>query len=102
VSELAKEWDPRAIRLACIGHHYRDSWEWHEQLMPAATERLAGWVAAGPGPAALDDVRAALDEDLDTPAAVAAIDAAAARGVGVGEAAALLGVDVTRPVATFG
>lgn len=102
VSELAKEWDPRAIRLACIGHHYRDSWEWHEQLMPAATERLAAWVAAGPGSAALDEVRAALDEDLDTPVAVAAIDAAAARGVGVGEAAALLGVDVTRPVATFG
>jgi L-cysteine:1D-myo-inositol 2-amino-2-deoxy-alpha-D-glucopyranoside ligase len=102
VSELAEEWDPRAIRLACIGHHYRDSWEWHEQLMPAATERLAAWVAAGPGSAALDEVRAALDEDLDTPAAVAAIDAAAARGVGVGEAAALLGVDVTRPVATFG
>ena len=35
-----------------------------------------------------------LDDDLDTPGAVAAIDAAAARGAGVGEAAALLGVDL--------
>ncbi len=98
VSELSKDWDPRAIRLACISHHYRHSWEWNDQLMPAATERLAAWVAAGAGGAALDQVRAALDEDLDTPGAVGAIDAAAAQGLGVSEAAALLGVDVTRPV----
>jgi L-cysteine:1D-myo-inositol 2-amino-2-deoxy-alpha-D-glucopyranoside ligase len=60
--------------------------------MPRNAERLANWCQAGQGSAALDDVRAALDEDLDTPAAVAAID----RGcrAGVGEAAALLGVDI--------
>lgn len=98
VSELSKDWDPRSIRLACIGHHYRDSWEWHDELMGAATERLSSWVAAGSGDAALDQVRAALDEDLDTPGAVAAIDAAAAKGLGVSQAAALLGVDVSRPV----
>jgi len=95
VSDLARDWDPRAIRLACVSHHYRHSWEWSEELLPAATERLSAWVAAGEGSAALDEVRKALDEDLDTPGAVAAIDAAAARGVGVSEAAALLGVDVT-------
>ena len=39
-----------------------------------------------------EEVRAALDDDLDTPAALAAIDAAAAAGQGVSEAAALLGV----------
>jgi L-cysteine:1D-myo-inositol 2-amino-2-deoxy-alpha-D-glucopyranoside ligase len=98
VSELAKEWDPRAIRLACIGHHYRHSWEWNDRLMPDATDRLGSWVAAGPGAAALEEVRAALDDDLDTPAAVAAIDAAAAAGRGIGDAAALLGVQVERPV----
>lgn len=98
VSDLAQNWDPRSIRLACVGHHYRDSWEWNDQLMPDASERLSAWVAAGPGSAALDEVRAALDEDLDTPAAVAAIDAAAAKGLGVGDAAALLGVDVGRAV----
>ena len=98
VSDLARDWDPRAIRLACVGHHYRDSWEWNDQLMPDAAERLSAWVAAGPGSAALEQVRAALDEDLDTPAAVAAIDAAASKGLGVGDAAALLGVDVGRPV----
>ena len=42
-------------------------------------------------------VRAALDDDLDTPGAVAAIDAAAAAGEGVSAAAALLGVDSLEP-----
>ena len=42
----------------------------------------------------LDTVRHHLDDDLDTPAAVAAIDAAAAGGVDVRAAAALLGVDL--------
>jgi len=98
VSELSTEWDPRSIRLACLSHHYRTSWEWDDMLMPVAQARLDSWAAAGPGDAAIDEVRAALDEDLDTPAAVAAIDAAASRGLGVGRAAALLGVDLVRPV----
>ena len=42
--------------------------------------------------AVLDEVRAALDNDLDTPAAVAAIDTAAIAGVDVTEAAMLLGI----------
>ena len=95
VSVLRKTHDPRAIRLAVVSHHYRDSWEWSDAIMPEADGRLTRWVAAGPGDAALDEVRLALDDDLDTPAAVAAIDAAAARGEGVGRAARLLGVDVT-------
>ena len=95
VSELLKEYDPRSIRLAVLGHHYRDSWEWHDELMPTATERLESWLVAGPGDGALEEVRVALDEDLDTPAAVAAIDAAVGRGEGVADAAMLLGVDLT-------
>jgi len=39
-------------------------------------------------------VRGRLDDDLDTPGALAAIDDAARRGAGVAEAAALLGVDL--------
>jgi len=98
VSDLAQQWDPRTIRLACVGHHYRDSWEWRDGLMAEADERLSAWVAAGQGPGALDAVRAALDSDLDTPGALAAIDAAAARGIGVSEAAALVGVSTGRRV----
>ncbi|MCU1355914.1 MAG: mshC [Acidimicrobiales bacterium] len=95
VSELRKEWDTRAIRLAAIAHHYRTPWEWDDEIMPTAAGRLDAWLAAGPGDGGLAEARAALDDDLDTPGAVAAIDAAAAAGRGVGDAAALLGVDLT-------
>jgi L-cysteine:1D-myo-inositol 2-amino-2-deoxy-alpha-D-glucopyranoside ligase len=97
VSELRKEWDVRAIRLACVSHHYRDSWEWHDELMPASRARLEAWASTAggtDGSRVLGEVRAALDDDLDTPAAVAALDAAAARGEDVAAGAALLGVDV--------
>jgi L-cysteine:1D-myo-inositol 2-amino-2-deoxy-alpha-D-glucopyranoside ligase len=98
VSELRKEHDTRAIRLGVIAHHYRTAWEWNDQLMPAADERLAAWVEAGEGDGALAEVRTALDNDLDTPGAIAAIDAAVAAGEGVSSAAQLLGVDVSRSV----
>ncbi len=96
VSELAMLWDPRAIRLACISHHYRDSWEWDGDLMPVAAARLDRWVSAGEGDGALEEVRAHLDEDLDTPGAIAAIDEAVEAGDGVSTAAMLLGVDTAR------
>ncbi len=94
VHDLAKEWDPRAIRLAVVAHHYRESWEWTDKLLPTASARLDSWVEAGQGDAAVEDVRRGLDDDLDAPAAVAAIDAAADAGLGVSTAAWLLGVDV--------
>jgi L-cysteine:1D-myo-inositol 2-amino-2-deoxy-alpha-D-glucopyranoside ligase len=99
VSELRKHWDPRAIRLAVVGHRYRFPWDWDDSLMPEAADRLARWQGAGggEGDGALDAVRAALDDDLDTPAAVAAIDEAADLGKGVSAAATLLGVDLSRP-----
>jgi L-cysteine:1D-myo-inositol 2-amino-2-deoxy-alpha-D-glucopyranoside ligase len=102
VSELRKTYDPRAIRLGIVAHHYRDPWEWNEQIMPDAATRLERWLAAhtaaeergGADDGALEEVRAALDNDLDTPAAIAAIDAAAERGDGVARAAMLLGVNL--------
>jgi L-cysteine:1D-myo-inositol 2-amino-2-deoxy-alpha-D-glucopyranoside ligase len=97
VSDLLKTYDPRAIRLGIVAHHYRDSWEWDDDIMPAAAARLDAWLSTTEGgatdsDAALEAVRARLDDDLDTPGAVAAIDAAVARGEGVASAAALLGV----------
>ncbi|MCU1460041.1 MAG: mshC [Acidimicrobiales bacterium] len=100
VSELVKEWDPMAVRLAVLAHHYRADWEWEGRLMPEATERLERWRAAGEGDAALDAVRVALDDDLDTPAALESVDAAAAAGHGVSQAAALLGVVLREQGAT--
>ncbi|MEO6120811.1 MAG: cysteine--tRNA ligase [Acidimicrobiales bacterium] len=97
VSELLKDWEPAAVRLAVLSQHYRTSWEWDDRLLHRAVTRLAAWRATGPGDAALDEVRAALDDDLDTPSALAAVDsAAAAGGPGVSSAAALLGVALSR------
>ncbi|HZN13495.1 MAG TPA: cysteine--tRNA ligase [Acidimicrobiales bacterium] len=94
VSDLLDEWDPAAIRLAILAHHYRTPWEWTDAVMPAAAERLERWRAAGAGDGALDAVRGALDADLNAPEALEAVDAAAQRGRGVSSAAALLGVEV--------
>ncbi|MEO7399019.1 MAG: cysteine--tRNA ligase [Ilumatobacteraceae bacterium] len=94
VDKLREDYDPRAIRLAITEHHYREDWSWDEDLMPRAELRLARWKAAAGGPpsAVIDEVRTALDNDLDTAAAVRAIDDAAAGGGDVTAAAALLGV----------
>jgi L-cysteine:1D-myo-inositol 2-amino-2-deoxy-alpha-D-glucopyranoside ligase len=76
--------DPGAIRLAILAHHYRSEWEWTDETIDAASERLARWRALGEGPgsaqAVLDAVRARLVDDLDTPAALAFVDDAVATG----------------------
>ncbi len=93
VDALREKWDPRAIRLAIIEHHYRHSWEWDDTLMPRNQARVEHWSRGGHAESGVvDAVRAALDDDLDTPAALAAIDEAAAVGLGVHDAAALLGI----------
>jgi L-cysteine:1D-myo-inositol 2-amino-2-deoxy-alpha-D-glucopyranoside ligase len=97
VNDLRREWDPRAIRLALSANHYRTEWEWNDKRMPQAKERLQRWLAAGEGHGALDEVRAALDDDLDTPSALAAIDTAVERGEGVSAAARLVGIDLLDP-----
>src|SRR5205807_6650995 len=56
VDHLLKEWDPMAVRLVALSHHYREPWEWDDALLPEAAGRLARWRAAGPGDAALDAV----------------------------------------------
>lgn len=100
VDALRKEWDPRSIRLGIIEHHYRNEWEWDDTLMPRNHDRLVSWKASVGGQAStlLDEVRACLDDDLNTPAALAAIDRAAAAGTDVTDSAALLGVDLALPI----
>jgi L-cysteine:1D-myo-inositol 2-amino-2-deoxy-alpha-D-glucopyranoside ligase len=100
VDKLRTEWDPMAIRLGLIEHHYRTEWEWDDDLMPSNAERLRRWRDGADGAAndLLTEVRERLDDDLDTPGAVAAIDAAAARGVATRAAAELLGVQLAPPV----
>jgi L-cysteine:1D-myo-inositol 2-amino-2-deoxy-alpha-D-glucopyranoside ligase len=72
--------DPAAIRLALLDHHYRSDWTWTEDDLVAAEARLARWrqaVDLATGPSAeelLADVRRHLADDLDAPAALAAVD----------------------------
>jgi len=92
VADLRKQWEPMAVRLALLGAHYRADWDWSEDRVADAAHRLECWRAAGNGDGALARVRERLDDDLDTPGALASIDAAADAGQPVSDAAALLGV----------
>jgi len=73
--------DPMAIRLALLTHHYRTDWFWTASDLTDAQARLDVWrgaIGRGSGPdgaAAVDAVRAALTNDLDTAGALAAVDA---------------------------
>lgn len=80
--------DPRAIRVVLLGQHYRSDWFYEESLLTHAQERMAAWTAALPltslaeAQAVLDSLRSALAADLDSPAALAALDAWAAEQLG--------------------
>ena len=89
-----------AIRLALLAHHYRDDWEWFDSELVRAEERLARWRAAVARPSTpsadglIDAVRTALANDLDAPAALAAIDSwASQEGKDEGGAAAAKAID---------
>ncbi|MGW6938169.1 cysteine--1-D-myo-inosityl 2-amino-2-deoxy-alpha-D-glucopyranoside ligase [Streptomyces xanthophaeus] len=72
--------DPAAIRLALLSHHYRADWEWTDAVLADAVARLERWRAAVSRPdglaadALVEEVREALADDLDAPAALAAVD----------------------------
>jgi L-cysteine:1D-myo-inositol 2-amino-2-deoxy-alpha-D-glucopyranoside ligase len=73
--------DPAALRLALLADHYRSDREWTPSMLEAGRERLGAWRAGVQRPAGasvdavLSAVRAALSDDLDTPRALAALDA---------------------------
>ncbi len=108
--------DPAAIRLALLSQHYRTAWEWTDEHLPVAKDRLARWreaaatvapyatASAAPVPASLTSrLHGTLAADLDTPGALAAVDDWAAE-VSAGERSttaddlaaidALLGIDL--------
>jgi len=95
VSDLAQRAEPAAVRLALLDQHYREDWEWRDELLSSAQSRLATWrstLNTARASSVLDDVRGALDDDLDCPSALRAVDEAALAGFNVSSAAALLGV----------
>jgi L-cysteine:1D-myo-inositol 2-amino-2-deoxy-alpha-D-glucopyranoside ligase len=99
VSDLLKEWDPAAVRLALLSHHYRGDWEWEGADLATAAQRLDRWrsvdsMAPSGSDEDIEAVRRALDDDLDAPGALGALDELAAAGHSVAGGAALLGVNL--------
>lgn len=82
--------DPMVIRTLLLGQHYRTVWEYTDELLAAATVRVARWreafsVNAGPeAEGTVQAIRVALAGDLDSPAALEAVDAWAERTLGEG------------------
>ena len=115
VDELLKTADPRAIRLALLRHHYRHGFEWYHTDLEEGTALLHRLLAAAALPAGPDPrvyahrVRDAIDDDLDTPHALDALDDLASAILSGGddpsartvlcELGALLGVNLERPIA---
>ena len=73
--------DPSAIRLGVFAGHYRDERDWSDEVLDDAKRRLAAWreALAQPGSMAgaeevVAKLRAAIANDLDTPAALDAVD----------------------------
>jgi L-cysteine:1D-myo-inositol 2-amino-2-deoxy-alpha-D-glucopyranoside ligase len=73
--------DPMAVRLGLLSGHYRADREWTDDVLKTAQDRLARWRAAAAAPTGpsgeglLAAVRESLGNDLDTPAALAVVDA---------------------------
>ena len=97
---LFQEHEPAAVRLALLAHHWRSSWTFDADELKAAAERLEAWrrtatrLLAGGTRSLPVQVDTALATDLDTPAALAVVDAMAKQGDGDGvqAAAEVLGV----------
>jgi len=84
--------DSMAVRLALLSGHYRTDRAWTPDLLAAAEQRLATWrravalpIGAPAGPV-LSAVRERLADDLDTPGAIAVVDAWAAASLAEAEA----------------
>lgn len=84
---LMAEVDPDHLRLYLLNHHYRTDADYHTYALPAIAgtyERLSsaaklGARAAAPGAPLRQAFEAAMDNDLDIPAALTILDEAAQR-----------------------
>ncbi|WP_420113280.1 cysteine--1-D-myo-inosityl 2-amino-2-deoxy-alpha-D-glucopyranoside ligase [Pseudactinotalea sp.] len=105
VSQLLDDGVPAdVIRLTLLAQHYRTDWEYTTSQLYAAARRWQRWQDAAhlagdaDESATIAEIRAAIADDLSTPAAVAVVDAWAARpGRGkavIGAVSALLGVSI--------
>jgi L-cysteine:1D-myo-inositol 2-amino-2-deoxy-alpha-D-glucopyranoside ligase len=90
VRDLVERHEPETIRRLLLSHHYREDWDFVEDDLAAARASVAD---PGSGPADRAAFVDALDDDLDTPAALAVLDRAAASGASwVADGRAILGL----------
>ena len=100
--------DPQAIRLALLDYSWRDDWEWTDANLAESAQRLSRWrewaadadtnEGYTDGDTVLDWLRLTLADDLNTPAALQAVDHAVvsfrADPLAVQAIDALLGIDL--------
>ena len=69
-----------AIRAAILSNHYASDWEWTRATLEGAVSRLDLWrralamQAGADGLSVLQQIRLSLSQDLNSPAALAAVD----------------------------
>jgi L-cysteine:1D-myo-inositol 2-amino-2-deoxy-alpha-D-glucopyranoside ligase len=94
VDQLVPRYPPDALRLYLLSHPYREAFEWSEERLVEAAGRHAELVAAAREPdrddSARDAFRFAIEDDLDTHAALEALDHAG--GETLRELASVLGL----------
>ena len=79
VRDLLQRYSADTLRIYLLQHHYREVWEWSPAALEAAaslSQRLAR-AARDPDRDARDAFAAALEDDLDTPRALRALESAA-------------------------
>ena len=91
VHDLLQRYSADAVRVLLLSHHYRDAWEYTDEDMRQSAERAACYAEAAARPLsatasalatdeseganeARERFRAALNNDLDTPAALTILD----------------------------
>lgn len=88
LGDLLDHADPDVVRCALLRHHYRSDWSYDASELRRAERAVAQWRSAVARAADVEDAsagarfQAALDDDLDAPSALRAIDDAAAAGAG--------------------
>ncbi|QBI18909.1 cysteine--tRNA ligase [Egibacter rhizosphaerae] len=100
VADLRERYAPAAIKRYLLQHHYREDWSFDADQLDAACQSVKAWADvagdAGRDEAAEARMVDALENDLDTPTALAVLDelAGAGRGESVRWGAGLLGIDL--------
>ncbi len=85
-SDLLERCEAGAVRRMLLTHHYREEWSYRESELIECDGRWKSWCDAASGDSEQPDFEAAfhaaINDDLDTPAAIRAVDGAAEAGAG--------------------